>query len=214
MMNFDFDKLYLVNPCELDDECYIRSVHAHKLLDHAKIFSSFEDAVKGIDYLIATSSIASKTDRKHLRNPVLLEEISEKIYEVEGKVGLVFGREDYGLYNDEIAACDVMLRIPTSKSYSSLNLSHSVGLVLYSLYIKKHLEPKKKRTMGKIEKKKLFEFFSELLDEVDYPEHKKEKTKIMFRRVMGRSIPSKWEYHTLMGVLNDTLKKLKKTKVK
>jgi len=209
MMNFDFDKLYLVNPCELDDECYIRAVHAHKLLDRAKIFPSLENAVRGIDYLIATSSIASKTDRKHLRNPVLLEEISEKIHEVEGKVGFVFGREDYGLYNDEIAACDIMLRIPTSESYSSLNLSHSVGLVLYSLYVKKHLEPKKKRAMGEIEKKKLFEFFSKLLEEIEYPEHKKEKTKIMLRRIMGRSMPSKWEYHTLMGVLNDTLKKLK-----
>jgi TrmH family RNA methyltransferase len=213
MMNFDFNKLYLVNPCELDEECYIRSVHAHVILDHAKIFSSFEDAVKNMDYLIATSSIESKTDKKYLRNSVLLDELSEKIYEIDGKIGIVFGREDYGLFNEEIAACDIMIRIPTSESYPSLNLSHSVGLVLYSLYVKKNLQQNKKRIIGNIEKKKLFEFFSELLDEIDYPEHKKEKTKIMFRRLMGRSIPSKWEYHTLMGVLNNTLEKLKKTKM-
>ena len=210
MMNFGFNKLFLVNPCELDDECYIRSVHAHIILDRAKIFSSFEDAIKNMDYLIATSSIESKTDKKHLRNSVLLEELSEKIYEIDGKVGFVFGREDYGLYNEEIAACDVMIRIPTSESYPSLNLSHSVCIVLYNLYIKKIFSQKIKREIGKIEKKKLFEFFSELLDEIDYPRHKKEKTEIMFRRVMGRSIPSKWEYHTLMGVLNNTLEKLRK----
>ena len=63
-MNFDFDKLYLVNPCELDDECYVRSVHANKILEDAKIFSSFEEAAKNMDYLAATSSIESKTDRK------------------------------------------------------------------------------------------------------------------------------------------------------
>ena len=124
--------------------------------------------------------------------------------------GLFFGREDYGLFNEEIAACDVMIRILTSESYPSLNLSHSVGLVLYSLYVKKNFPTKKKRKIGKIEKKKLFEFFSELLEEIDYPKHKKEKTKIMFRRVMGRSMPSKWEYHTLMGVFNKTLEKLRK----
>ena len=210
MMNFGFDQLYLVNPCKLDDECYIRSVHAHEILNSAKIFSLFEDAVKNIDYLVATSSIESKSDKKHLRNSVLLEELSEKIYEIDGKVGFVFGREDYGLYNEEIAACDIMIKIPTSESYQSLNLSHSVGLVLYSLYVKKNFPKKKKRKIGKIEKKKLFEFFSELLEEIDYPMHKKEKTKIMFRRLMGRSMPSKWEYHTLMGVLNNTLVKLKK----
>jgi TrmH family RNA methyltransferase len=211
-MNFNFNNLYLVNPCELDDECYIRSVHANVLLDRAKIFSSFKDAVKDIDYLIATSSIESKKDKKHLRNPIFLEEISEKIFEVEGKVGLVFGREDYGLYNDEIAECDIMLKIPSSKSYPSLNLSHAVGLVLYVLYVKNYFEPKKKITIGKIEKKKLFEFFSELLNEISYSDHKKENTKIMFKRLMGRSIPSKWEYHTLMGVFNDTLNKIKKLK--
>jgi tRNA C32,U32 (ribose-2'-O)-methylase TrmJ len=48
------------------------------------------------------------------------------------------------------------------------------------------MEPKKKRTIGKIEKEKLFNFFSDLLDEINYPEHKKEKTKIMFKRIMGR----------------------------
>ena len=195
MMNFDFDKLYLVNPCKLDDECYVRSVHACDILDNAKIFSSFESAIEDIDYLVATSSIETKTDKKHLRNPVLLEDLSEKIFELDGKVGLVFGREDYGLYNDEIAACDIMLRIPASESYLSLNLSHAV-----------------KRIIGRMEKERLFDFFSSLLEEINYPEHKKEKTSVMFRRIMGRAMPSKWEYHTLMGVFSRTLEKIKRIK--
>jgi TrmH family RNA methyltransferase len=212
MMNFDFDKLYLVNPCAFDDECYTRAMHAKKILDNARTFSSFEDAVKNLDYLVATSSIESQSDKKHLRNAVLLEELTEKIFEVEGKIGLVFGREDYGLYNDEIAKCDIMVKIPSSESYQSLNLSHAVTLVLYALYAKRLFISKKKRHIGKIEKEKLYEFFSNLLDEINYPEHKKENTKIMFRRVMGRAMPSKWEYHTLMGVLSKTLEKIKKTR--
>jgi len=211
-MNFDFNKLCLINPCNLDDECYVRSVHADKILDNARIFSSFEDAIKDFDYLVATSSIETKTDKKHLRNPVLLEDLAEKIFELDGKVGLVFGREDYGLYNDEIASCDIMLRIPTSDSYLSLNLSHAVNLVLYELYIKKTFEPREKRIIGRMEKEKLFDFFSNLLEEINYPEHKKEKTNVMFKRIMGRAMPSKWEYHTLMGVFSRTLGKIKKTK--
>ena len=34
----------------------------------------------------------------------------------------------------------------------------------------------------------------------------------MIKRLLGRSIPSKWEYHTLMGVLSKTLEKLKKNR--
>lgn len=213
MMNFDFNKLYLVKPCDLDDECYARAMHAQKIVDNAKIFNSFDDAVGNLDYLVATSSIDSKSDKRHLRNPVFLEDFVKKIYDVDGKIGLLFGREDYGLYNEEIAACDIMVKIPTSEAYPSLNLSHAVALVLYSLYAQKTVS-KKKRTLGKVEKKKLFEFFSNLLDDINYPVHKKEKTKIMFKRMMGRAMPSKWEYHTLMGVLSKTLEKTKKKKTK
>ena len=214
MMNFDFENLYLVNPCNFDDECYARAMHAHKIIDNAKIFSSFADAVKNIDYLVATSSIESQSDKRHLRNAVLLDDFADKIYDVGGKVGLVFGREDYGLFNDEIAQCDIMVKIPTSKSYSSLNLSHAVCLVLYVLYVQQKSNVKGKRRLGKVEKDKLYEFFSNLLEEINYPEHKKENTKIMFKRIMGRAMPSKWEYHTLMGVLSKTLGKTKKNKRK
>jgi len=202
MMNFDAEKLYLVNPCELDNVCYARAMHAAQILDTATIFTSFEEAIKDLDYLVATSSVESKTDKKHLRNPVLLEDFAEKIFDVQGKVGLVFGREDYGLFNEEIAACDIMLKIPTSEYYPSLNLSHAVTIVLYSLYLKKALIRKRRREIGAVEKEKLYEFFSQLLDDIDYPNHKKEHTKIMFKRIMGRAIPSTWEFHTLMGVFS------------
>ena len=212
MANFDFKRLYLVNPCKLDDECYARSMHAHNILDDAKIFDDFDKAVENLDYLVATSSIESSSDKKHLRNALELDDFISKIFDVEGKIGLVFGREDYGLYNDELAACDIMVKIPTSSSYPSLNLSHAVNIVLYSLYVKNKSDKKHKRVIGNVEKQKLYQFFSELLDEINYPDHKKENTRVMFKRVMGRAMPSKWEYHTLMGVLSRTLEKIRLNK--
>ena len=62
--------------------------------------------------------------------------------------------------------------------------------------------------------KKLNEFFGQLLDDIEYPSHKKEHTKIMFKRIMGRAMPSKWEYHTLMGVLSKTLSKINRKDIK
>jgi len=212
MANFGFSNLVLVNPCTLDDECYARAKHAFQILDDAQVFPSFSDAVKNMDYLVASSSIDYKSDKKHLRNPVYLDSFAGSIFDIDGRVGLVFGREDYGLFNDEIASCDIMLRIPSSESYSSINLSHAVSLVLYPLFVKNNFEPKIRRDIGTLEKEKLNMFFSDLLDEIDYPRHKKEKTKIMFKRIMGRSMPSKWEYHTLMGVFSRSLNRVKKKK--
>ena len=212
MMNFGFKNLLLVKPCPLNEECYVRAVHAYSILDNAKIFGSFEEVTNFLDYLVATSSIETKSDKKHLRNPVSLQDFSNQIFDTDGKVGIIFGREDYGLYNPEIASCDIMLRIPTDDDYPSMNLSHAVAIVLYSLFINSNFKPRKKRDIGRVEKEKLLEFFNLLLEEISYPGHKKEKTSLMFKRIMGRAIPSKWEYHTLMGVIGKAIENIQKNK--
>jgi tRNA/rRNA methyltransferase len=211
MANFDFKKLYLVNPCKLDDECFARAMHAQDILENANIFSSFKEAAENMDFLVASSSVESINDKRHLRNATSLQEFSDNIFETDGKIGLIFGREDIGLLNEEIAACDMLIRIPTSENYLSLNLSHAISIVLHSLFIKKNIKVER-RKMGKVEKEKFFNFFSQILDEINYPKHKKEKTEVMFKRLIARSIPSKWEYHTLMGVFSKTLDKMKKQK--
>ena len=173
MMNFDIQKLILVNPCPLEDDCYARAMHADTILDQAQTYSSFAEAVKNIDYLVATSSVESENEKRHLRNAVFPEEFATNIYKVEGRVGLVFGREDDGLYNEEIAKCDILLKIPTSDAYLSLNLSHSVGVVLYTLYVHRSEKRGKKRQLGKIEKEN---------------QNQRQPTPFSLRRVRGRDI--------------------------
>ena len=209
-MNFDVHQLILVNPCHLDDEAYIRSVHATRILDNAQIVDSFEEAIKQVDFVVGTSAIFTDSEKKHVRIPTVLEDFVEKIAQVEGTIGLVFGREDYGLYNDELRLCDMLVTIPASDSYASLNLSHAVSLVLYRLYAsnkKKCDVPHDPTRIDGAEKRLLLDSFGATLDVIGYPEHKKEKTKVMFTRMMGRALPTKWEYHTLMGVFQHIRRK-------
>jgi len=207
MMNFDIESLYLVNPCPLDDDCYARSMHASSILDHALVFNSVEEATKDLDLLVATSSIDTISEKKHLRNPLFLKEFSKQIFDVNGRIGLLFGREDYGLLNDEIAICDIMVKIPTSEKYHSMNLSHAVGILLYQLYSDHTEMPVRRRNLDQVEKTHLYDAFKMLLESIDYPIHKREKTTVMFKRIMTRSMPSKWEYHTFMGVLRTAEKR-------
>ena len=44
------------------------------------------------------------------------------------KTGIVFGREDNGLSNEELQKCHYHLIIPASEEYSSLNLSHALQI--------------------------------------------------------------------------------------
>jgi tRNA C32,U32 (ribose-2'-O)-methylase TrmJ len=75
------------------------------------------------------------------------------------------------------------------------------------------------RKSSEFEREKLFDQFRNFLKSVNYPEHKRENTEVLFRRLIGRSTPSKWEFHTLMGVfgvaadsMNDRNKKDRKKK--
>jgi tRNA/rRNA methyltransferase len=50
-----------------------------------------------------------------------------------GPIAVVFGREDRGLSNDELRLCQRVLTLHSGSDYPSLNLSHSVGIVLHDL---------------------------------------------------------------------------------
>ena len=86
-----------------------------------------------------------------------------------------------------------------------MNLSHSVGVVLYEMF---QAEQVLKRCIpaDSHEKELMFQFFGDLLEEIGYMEARREMTTVMFRRMMGRSIPTKYEYNTIMGVFGDAAK--------
>jgi len=213
MKNFGFSNLILVNPAfSIDeDECRKYAMHAQDVLDNALILSSFEELVDSIDYLVGTTSIESRNDRHHLRKAMMVKDFAREIYKMDGRIGIAFGREDYGLLNSEIEKCDLLVKIPTSDVYPSMNLSHAVAVLLYEIFSSRY-EPEERILASGMEKEKMYEFFDALLDAINYPEYKKENTRILFRRVMGRSMLSKWEYHTLMGVFKKAIRAAEKKK--
>lgn len=209
MKNFGFKDLILINPCELGDVAYKRAMHANDVLDQAKTFSTFDKASNKLDFIVGTSGIVNVNDKRHLRNPIPPHEFSGRIFEIDGKIGLVFGREDQGLSRDELSKCDMLITIPASKTYPIMNISHACTIILYELYSHQH-ELKEPRPSSGMEREKLYEQFSEFLTTITYPKHKRKGTEVLFRRMIGRSLPSKWEFHTMMGVFSRATKRIKR----
>ncbi len=52
----------------------------------------------------------------------------------EERVALVFGSEENGLTGEETDLCQELIRFPTSREHTSLNLAMSVGLVLSTVF--------------------------------------------------------------------------------
>lgn len=209
MANFDIDELYLIHPCEIGDEAYCRAKHGYPILDNVKIVDSLDEALEGCFLVAGTSGVTTKGDKNYVRIPISAHSFAEKVKEYDEKIAVIFGREDIGLFQDELAKCDILVHIPSSEKYPILNLSHAANIIFYELFGANIKPPK---PADNEEKERMFEFFDDLLDEIDYPGQRKEYTSIMFRRMMGRAVPTKYEYNTIMGVFGDATRKLRKEK--
>jgi tRNA/rRNA methyltransferase len=209
MGNFGFKELCMVSPCPLTEEAFKRAKHAGDILREATIVDTFEKAIEGCYLIVGTSGIITKGDGHFVRIPITPGEFAEKSVEIDEKVALVFGREDLGLNQEQLHRCDLLINIPAHDEYPILNLSHALTVVLYEIY-KLQGKPSNPRPSSDEEKELMYRFFSDLLDEIDYPEFRREKTDVMFRRMMGRAVPTRWEYYTIMGVLGDAAKKIRR----
>jgi tRNA/rRNA methyltransferase len=208
MKNFGLEDLVLVRPPRLADEAKGRAMHAWDVVESARHVDSFDEAVQGTDFIIGTSARIPASEKAHVRNPVEARDLPRRLAQTSGTVALCFGREDFGLFNEELERCDLLVTIPTSDRYKSLNLSHAVAVVLYELYVHAHPEPFKViRPMSEEMKRAFYGSMDLLIDQLGLPEHKVRNTKIVYRRLFGRAVPSAWEFFVFMGIVSHVLKK-------
>ncbi len=199
MKNFDASELVLVRPCALGAEARKRAMHGLDILEAAQTAPSFSAAVRGCDFLVGTSGIDTGSEKHFARIAVPPRDMAERVAPMQGTLAVAFGREDFGLLEEEIARCDLLVKIPAAEAYPILNLSHAAAILLYELHAARGTVRAVRPASG-LEKEKLHEALAALLEATDYPSHKRARTKVMFRRLVGRAVPSKWEFHALMGV--------------
>jgi len=207
MRNFDVSELVLVKSCPLGAEARRRAMHGVGILKSAVRVDRLDNALRGADVIVGTSGIDTRNEKRFARVAVTPEEFARRIGSVEGTVALLLGREDFGLFNEELLQCDLLVTIPASGEYPILNISHAAAIVLYEVFASR-AAPLRLRQASGLEKERLYEAFEALLDATSFPAHKRSRTKVMFRRLLGRAVPSKWEFHALMGVLQRATKRI------
>ncbi|MDC0526861.1 RNA methyltransferase [Euryarchaeota archaeon] len=200
MANFGVKDLALVNGCEINDDGYARSKSGKPILENLKRFDTMEKALADCDIAIGTSGIKPEGDKRWFRAPKDVKKINELISERENPA-LVFGRENYGLYREELALCETTITIPTNPDYPILNLSHSVGIVLYEIKRKEKVKsPKKRKAVSQEEFERLVDRIMHMLESSSYPERRLDRSKTTLRRLISRGNPDEGEYENLMGI--------------
>ena len=157
--NFNFDKLVVIDPKPIypNDKIFATSVGAKNIINKSKVYNDLEQAVKNVDYVIATSARFRNKNIKHIN----LEDL--KKVDFKKKVAFLFGSEASGLSNNEISYANYTLQIPTNTEFKSLNLSHSLIIIaqFVSSIIKfKTLPYKKSKKVKSASKKEIYNMFN------------------------------------------------------
>jgi len=201
--NFGINRLILVNAPDTDDEAKAYSMHGRKILDDALRVDDFDQACDHVDFMVGTSGISCSAEKRHTRRPLTPEEMTMWARGISGRIGIALGREDFGLIDDELSRCDMLVTIPASPEYPILNISHAAGIILYELWKGSMPDYRRSaRTIDNTEKRTMLEHYGRLLEIANVPRHKIPISMINFRRMMCRAAPNVREFYSFMGALS------------
>jgi TrmH family RNA methyltransferase len=212
--NMGFRNLCLVNPPSLiNSEARWFARNAHDILDSAEIFTTIKDAISDKSIVVGASR---RTGRKR-GIFVHAEQGARRLLEIAAtnKTAILFGREDRGLYNEEIEECGFLMTIPSSKKQPSLNLAHAVLIIAYELskaeYSTEVTVPLPRLVSHK-DLAPLFEKIEKTLTELGYirQSDKDLRKKIIqnLKHFIGRAGLTDWELKMFHGICSRIEKKI------
>lgn len=203
-----FGELWLVNSdLHTRPEAHWLAHGSDHILDNARIFPDLAAVRNSVDLLMGTSA-KPRHNRQDWHTPDRLRTVLTDKGESVATAALVFGREDRGLANEELALCDLLTGIPMKVAYPSLNLAQSVMLYAWEmsgLSVNSEAEGDKpapaKAGLGALRER-----LEHLLPDVDTPPEGK-LSQWVFERLPLLSERDIGFVHTLCGNIERTLRK-------
>ena len=212
--NFNIKHLKIVNPrCNWPSQkALATSVGAKDILKSTKVYDSVEKSIEHLDIIFASSSRIRKVNKKIIS----VSDLRTKIKKGK-KIGILFGPEASGLSNDEINCANYLVKIPSNKKFSSLNLSHSAIIFCFEIFkyfLKKKPDYKsgyKSLVAKKSEVNKFLRFIISRLDKKGFlqPDHKRKSMIRNISNIFHRINLSEQEIRILLGIFS-TLNELNK----
>jgi tRNA/rRNA methyltransferase len=126
-----------------------------------------------------------------------------------GRVGILFGRERYGLLNEEVALADRIVTFPVNPAFASLNLAQAVLLMGYEWFKQANAgalpftAPERSERASQHQMQAFFDDLVRELDKVEFlrPPEKRPTMLVNLRNIFSRMEPTKQDLHTLHGVV-------------
>lgn len=207
MKNMGLRQLHLVQPREFPHpEAIARASGADDLLDSAIVHQDLHTAVGDCGLVIGTSARS-----RHIPfMPLEPRECAELVVRKAGEgnaVALLFGTERTGLTNQELAQCGHLVTIPTSDTYSSLNIAMAVQIIAYELRLAARLgKPEIEREeplASQLEMERFYQHLEQVLSGTNFRDHTSSGHLMSrVRRIFNRAQIDRNEMRILRGILS------------
>ena len=193
-------------------EAVVLAVHAADLLERANWTDSLEAAVQDA---VLVAGITRRRGKKRKYFSLSSEELAEKIdRDVRGLTAVVFGNEESGLTDRELACCNLAVHVHTSPLFPSLNLSHAVQIVAYDLF--RRTLPRKDEVFTSLSQDGLNSLLAEILTSLKdigfFKQVGPEEMGVFLRDILARAQLSVGEarrlesiFKKIYGLVNNTL---------
>ncbi|KQQ37237.1 RNA methyltransferase [Rhizobium sp. Leaf306] len=211
MANFGLAELRLVSPRDgwPNEKARSAASKADHVIDGAVVFETLEDATRDLNFVYATTA-RERYGFKPVRSPVYAASTLREKFKAGEKTGILFGRERWGLSNEEVALADEIVTFPVNPAFASLNIAQAVLLMSYD-WMKSGMDDIEETRFQPIEQRPstkdqvfgMFEQIEEALDARGYfhPPEKKPKMIDNLRAVLSRRSFSEQEVSVFRGVI-------------
>jgi len=136
MKNMSLSQLYLVNPKGYPSAvATARASGADDILSQAVVCETLEEALAGSHLVIGASARQRNIKWKQMDVVDACAEIQKTTAVDTQEVAVVFGTENFGLTNEELDLCQILMTIPGNPNYFSLNIAAAIQVFAYQNYV-------------------------------------------------------------------------------
>lgn len=195
---------------------------ATDLIEQIELVETLEDAIKDCHLVFGTSARSRTIPWPLLDARPAAQKSMHGVIQQKQEIAIVFGREDRGLTNEELALANYHVTIPVNTDYGVLNVAQAIQVICYEMRMAT-LELMDKQvdeqaTMHVTDQEDMhwdeplvtheqmeqfYPHIEKMLAEIEFLDPKNPRLlPLRLRRLFGRIQLDKMEYHLLRGIFS------------
>ncbi|WOE31800.1 MULTISPECIES: RNA methyltransferase [unclassified Acinetobacter] len=195
---------------------------ASDLIDHIQIVATLEEAIQDCHLVFGTSARSRTIPWPLLDARPAAEKSLNAVIQHQQEIAIIFGREDRGLTNEELALANYHVTIPVNQDYGVLNVAQAIQVICYEMrmaamaQIDQSVDPQALMHVTETEDmqwdeplvthaqmEQFYPHLEKMLADIEFLDPKNPRLlPLRLRRLFGRIQLDRMEYHLLRGIFS------------